>query len=76
VIGEVGKQMYEDAVFGPDLLTSPHAERVDKLGNSGIEFKVIADTQPIRQWALTGEFDKAPQGQIPPGGHGDTVAAR
>ncbi|MFW6056190.1 MAG: mechanosensitive ion channel family protein [Chloroflexota bacterium] len=56
VINEVGQQMKDDPVWGCDLLTVPHAERVDNLGDSGIEIKILADTKPIRQWALTGEL--------------------
>lgn len=56
VINEVGQQMKEDPGWGGDLLTAPHAERVDNLGDSGIEIKILADTKPIRQWALMGEL--------------------
>ena len=58
VVNEVGQQMKDDTVWGEDLLTVPKVERVDKLGDSGIEIKVMADTKPIRQWALTGELRK------------------
>ncbi|MDD5590321.1 MAG: mechanosensitive ion channel family protein [Dehalococcoidales bacterium] len=58
VINEVGKEMKEDPVFGQDLLTAPHAERVDNLGDSGIEIKILADTKPIKQWGLMGELRK------------------
>lgn len=58
VINEVGEQLKGDTVFGPDLLTTPKVERVDNLGDSGIEIKILGDTKPIRQWALTGELRK------------------
>ncbi len=58
VINEVGQQMKDDPVWGSYLLTVPHAERVDNLGDSGIEIKILADTKPIRQWALMGELRK------------------
>ena len=58
VVNAVGEEMKADAVFGPDLLSTPHVERVDKLGESGIELKVLAETKPIRQWALTSELRK------------------
>jgi len=54
----VGKQLHEDAVFGPDLLSIPHVERVNNLGASGVELMVLAKTKPVRQWALTGELHK------------------
>ena len=58
VITEVGAELKEDEVLGPDLLSAPRVERVDNFGDSGIEIKVLAETKPIRQWALTGEFRK------------------
>ena len=58
VINDVCRQLKEDSEFGPDLLTTPEAIRVDKLGDSGIEIKVLGDTKPMRQWGLTGELRK------------------
>ena len=58
VANEVGEQLKEDPVFGPDLLTVPRVERVDNFGESGVEIKILANTKPIRQWALTGELRK------------------
>ena len=58
VINEVGKGMMEDPVWGKDLLTAPNATRVDNLGDSGIEIKILADTKPITQWGLMGELRK------------------
>jgi len=56
VINEVGQQMIDDANWGQDLLTVPKAERVHKLGDSGVDIKVVADAKPMEQWALTGEL--------------------
>lgn len=58
VINEVGEQMKADPVMGADLITAPKAERVNNFGNSGIEIKILADTKPMRQWALTGALRK------------------
>jgi small-conductance mechanosensitive channel len=58
VINDVGQQLKDDPTWGADLLTSPHAERVNDLGDNGIAIKVLADTKPMRQWALTGELRK------------------
>lgn len=58
VIDEVCRQLKEDAIWGPDLLTTPKAERVDNFGAHGMEIKILGDTKPIRQWALTGELRK------------------
>ena len=50
--------MKEDATWGVDLLTTPAVTRVNNLGDHGVEIKIMADTKPIRQWALTGELRK------------------
>jgi small-conductance mechanosensitive channel len=56
VINEVGQQMIDDENWGQDLLTVPKVERVHKLGDSGVEIKIMADTKPLEQWALAGEL--------------------
>ncbi len=56
VINQVGQEMMTAADWGKDLLSAPRAERVDSFGESGIEVKILADTKPIRQWALAGEL--------------------
>jgi len=58
VINEVCQEFKDDDTWGKDMLTLPHVERVDNLGDSGIEIKILGDTKPIRQWALTGELRK------------------
>ena len=58
VINDVGEQMKADPVLGPDLITVPHVERVNNFGDSGIDIKILADTKPMHQWALTGELRK------------------
>jgi moderate conductance mechanosensitive channel len=56
LINRVGKEMMEDPQWTPLLLTAPKALRVDKLGDSGIDIKVMGDTKPSRQWEVTGEL--------------------
>lgn len=58
VINDVCLDLKDDAAWGEDLLTVPHVERVNDLGDSGIDIKILADTKPLRQWALTGELRK------------------
>ena len=58
VINEVGAGLKEDATWGVDLLTTPTVTRINNLGDHGVEIKIMADTKPIRQWALTGELRK------------------
>jgi small-conductance mechanosensitive channel len=58
VIDRVGQQMAKDPDFGPLILTPPRALRVDGFGDSGIEIKILGETQPIRQWDVMGELRK------------------
>lgn len=56
VIDRVGKELAEDPDFGPLILGAPHVLRVDAFGDSGIEIKILGETQPIRQWDVMGEM--------------------
>jgi hypothetical protein len=56
VIDRVGQELEKDPDFGPMILSAPHALRVDAFGESGIEIKILGETQPIRQWDVTGEL--------------------
>jgi small conductance mechanosensitive channel len=58
VINRVGKELAEDSQWAPSILTPPRALRVDNLGNSGIEIKILGETKPIRQWDVMGELRK------------------
>jgi small-conductance mechanosensitive channel len=58
VINDVCQQFKDDAEWGVDLLSVPRVERVDGLGDHGIDIKILGDTKPMRQWALTGELRK------------------
>lgn len=56
VINSVGKELANDPMWAPLILTPPQALRVDNLGDSGIEIKILGDTKPIRQWDVMGEL--------------------
>lgn len=58
VINTLGTQLLADADWGPKLLEAPSVARVDSLGESGVELKVLARVQPAQQWAVTGELRK------------------
>ena len=58
VINEACLELKDDPTWGVDMLTTPKAERVNDFGESGIEIKILGDTKPMRQWALTGELRK------------------
>jgi len=56
VINKVCKEMAEDPEWKADFITPPQVLRVDSLGDSGIDIKILGDTKPIKQWAVTGEL--------------------
>jgi moderate conductance mechanosensitive channel len=56
VINRVGSELAEDPLWKPFILSAPKALRVDKLGDSGVEIKVLGDTKPMKQWDVMGEL--------------------
>ena len=56
VINRVGKEMAQDSVWKAYITSAPRALRIDNLGDSGVDIKVIADTKPSRQWEVAGEL--------------------
>lgn len=56
VINRVGQEMAKDPQWAQFLISPPRALRVDNLGDSGIEIKVLGDTKPIKQWDVMGEL--------------------
>ena len=56
VINRVCTEMAEDSKWKADFVTTPQVLRVDNLGDSGIDIKILGDTKPIRQWDVMGEL--------------------
>ncbi len=56
VINRVCTEMAEDPKWKADFVTTPQVLRVDNLGDSGIDIKILGDTKPIRQWDVMGEL--------------------
>ena len=56
VINRVGQELAADKEWGKLIISAPYALRVDKLGDSGIEIKILGDVKPIQQWAVMGEL--------------------
>jgi small conductance mechanosensitive channel len=50
--------MAKEAEWAPLILGTPKVLRVDNLGDSGIEIKILGETKPIRQWDVMGEIRK------------------
>jgi moderate conductance mechanosensitive channel len=56
VIDQVGQGLFDDPVWRPSLITPPKAIRIDNLGDSSVDIKILGDTKPSRQWDVTGEL--------------------
>jgi small conductance mechanosensitive channel len=56
VINEVGEELAADEDWKSVIISPPRSLRVDSLGESGIDIKILGDVQPIRQWEVMGEL--------------------
>ncbi|MDD4858612.1 MAG: mechanosensitive ion channel [Dehalococcoidales bacterium] len=56
VINRVCREMAAEEKWAKVIRTTPKVLRVDKLGDSGIELKIIGDVKPIEQWNVMGEM--------------------
>jgi small-conductance mechanosensitive channel len=56
VINRVGKELAEDEKWRKVIKSPPQALRVNNLGDSGIDIKILGDVKPMEQWAVTGEL--------------------
>jgi len=56
VINRVGQELAADEKWSKVIVNAPYALRVDNLGDSGIEIKILGDVKPIEQWAVMGEL--------------------
>jgi len=56
IINRICQEMAEDPQWKDDFITTPSVLRVDKLGDSGIDIKILGDTKPAKQWAIMGEL--------------------
>jgi len=56
VVNRVGKELAGDAKWRKVIKTPPQVLRVDNLGDSGIDIKILGDVKPMEQWAVMGEL--------------------
>lgn len=56
ILNVICQEMAEDPKWKPDFITAPKVIRVNNLGDSGIDIKVMGDTKPSRQWDVMGEL--------------------
>ncbi|GCC50126.1 mechanosensitive ion channel family protein [Chryseotalea sanaruensis] len=58
VINRVGNELALDEAWSEKIITPPQFLRVDDFGDSSIVIKIVGETQPIKQWEVSGEFRK------------------
>jgi small conductance mechanosensitive channel len=58
VINEVGNKLGEDKYFKALITKAPQVLRVENFGDSGIDIRILGETQPMHQWEVTGELRK------------------
>jgi small conductance mechanosensitive channel len=56
VINRVGEELAQEDYWRDLIISAPKVLRVDKLGDSGIDLKILGDVKPIRQWEVMGEL--------------------
>lgn len=58
VVNKVGKELAEDTRWSSRIIKPPQFLRVENLGDSGIDIKIVGETRPMEQWNVTGELRK------------------
>jgi small conductance mechanosensitive channel len=58
VVNALGQELQDDPAWSDKMLEPPAVARVDSLGASGVELKVLGKVLPAQQWAVTGELRK------------------
>jgi small-conductance mechanosensitive channel len=56
VINDVCNKMAGEERWGKVFKTTPQVLRVDNLGDSGIDIKILGDVVPLEQWNVMGEL--------------------
>jgi small-conductance mechanosensitive channel len=56
VINRVCKEMAEEEQWSKVIRTVPQVLRVDNLGDSGIDIKILGDVKPLEQWNIMGQL--------------------
>jgi moderate conductance mechanosensitive channel len=58
VLDAVGAELAADEDWAAKILEAPKVLRVNDLGSSGIEIKILGTVRPMTQWDVTGELRK------------------
>jgi moderate conductance mechanosensitive channel len=58
VVNAVGNELAQDPQFKGQVRVAPQFLRVEDFADSGVIIKILGETEPLMQWALTGELRK------------------
>lgn len=58
IVNSVGDELSEDPYWKELIIKSPQFLRVDDFADSSIVLKILGETQPLKQWEVTGELRK------------------
>ncbi|KPJ72512.1 hypothetical protein AMJ52_06045 [candidate division TA06 bacterium DG_78] len=58
VINSICTKLAQEEQWKEKIIKIPQVLRIDALGDSGIDIKILGETQPIAQWDVMGELRK------------------
>lgn len=58
VVNKVGKDLADDEAWKGSIISPPQFLRVEAFADSSVVIKILGDTQPLKQWDVSGEFRK------------------
>jgi small-conductance mechanosensitive channel len=58
VVNRVGNELAEDPAWKDSIRKAPQFLRVTDFGDSSVMIKILGDTEPLKQWDVTGELRK------------------
>jgi len=58
VVNQTGNELAEDPQWKEFITKAPQFLRVDNFADSSIIIKILGETQPIKQWEVSGELRK------------------
>jgi moderate conductance mechanosensitive channel len=58
IVNKVGDELSQDPQWKEFIIKPPQFLRVDDFADSSIVIKILGETQPLKQWELTGELRK------------------
>lgn len=58
VVNKVGNELAEDPLWKESIIKAPQFLRVNEFADSAIIIKILGETQPSKQWEVSGELRK------------------